>query len=313
MADKKITWGISIPQAFTDGVIDLGLVRECVIQAEEKGYDSLWVQEQLFGGAPVLEAISLLGYVSAVTSRVKLGTSVMLPAFHDPIRLAKSLSSLDQISGGRLILGVGFGGWRDTYGSLNVPREGLARRFEESLRVMESLWTEKDASFSGEFWKLEGQPMQPKPVTRIPLWFGGRAPAALHRAVRMGDGWMGAGSSSSESFAEGAERVRQLLKDSGRDPATFAIAKRVYLAVDDDKERAERRLVEWFGHFYGNGNLARKVAVWGSAEEVASELALLIKAGAQMLMLNPVLDLPFHIDTLWQDVGPLAEAKAASL
>ncbi len=314
MADTSISWGISVPQAFDDGVVDMGLVRECAAQAETLGYDSLWVQEQLFGRMDVLEAVSLLAYVSAVTSRVRLGTSVMLPAFHDPIRLARSLASVDQMSGGRTILGVGFGGWRDNYAPLNVPREGLARRFEESLRVVESLWAEEQPTFAGEFWRLEGQSMKPKPAQRpgIPIWFGGRAAAALRRAVRMGSGWMGAGSSSFDSFVEGVGIVRQALEEEGRDPAGFTVGKRVYVAVDDDKERAERRLVEWFGHYYGNGDLAKRVAVWGSAAEVASELGKLIEAGAEMLMLNPVFDLPYHIETLWRDAAPLAERGGAA-
>jgi len=134
--------------------------------------------------------------------------------------------------------------------------------------------------------------MEPKPVQQPhpPLWFGAREAIALRRAVRHGDGWMGAGSSSSADFVRQAAEIRRFLEEAQRDPATFAISKRVYIAIDQDHRRAEKRLREWFGVRYKNADMAGRVSIWGSLDECIDKLGELVDAGAQHLMLNPVFD-----------------------
>jgi alkanesulfonate monooxygenase SsuD/methylene tetrahydromethanopterin reductase-like flavin-dependent oxidoreductase (luciferase family) len=141
---------------------------------------------------------------------------------------------------------------------------------------------------------------QPHP----PIWFGAREEVALRRAVRHGDGWMGAGSSSSADFVRQYQLLRRLLGEAGRDPATFPISKRVYLAVDDDRDRAERRLREWFGARYRNADMAPRVSVWGSRSECLDKLSELVRGGAQHLMLNPVFDELEHLELLAREVMP---------
>src|SRR5277367_3394925 len=109
MTPGTIPCGISIPQTFT-GSIDLPLIRNFVPRAEALGYDSLWVQEQMIGDTPILEPVALLTYAAALSSKIRLGTAVLLTAIRNPVELAKTLATLDQLSGGRLILGVGIGG-----------------------------------------------------------------------------------------------------------------------------------------------------------------------------------------------------------
>jgi alkanesulfonate monooxygenase SsuD/methylene tetrahydromethanopterin reductase-like flavin-dependent oxidoreductase (luciferase family) len=142
--------------------------------------------------------------------------------------------------------------------------------------------------------------MEPKPVQKPhpPLWFGARHPDALRRAVRYGDGWMGAGSSTAQQFKEHVAILRESLAASNRDPSTFAISKRVYVAIDNNAGRAERRLREWFGRYYGNADLGSRVSVWGSASRCADGLAEIVQSGAQMLMLNPMFDLLEHLESL---------------
>jgi alkanesulfonate monooxygenase SsuD/methylene tetrahydromethanopterin reductase-like flavin-dependent oxidoreductase (luciferase family) len=149
-------------------------------------------------------------------------------------------------------------------------------------------------------------PMEPKPVQspHPPLWFGARDALALKRAVRHGDGWMGAGSSSSADFVAQIASLRSALDDAKRDPATFAISKRVYIAVDDNRERAERRLREWFAMRYKNADMGSKVSLWGGRAECVDKLGELIRAGAKHLMLNPVFDELEHLELLAQDVIP---------
>jgi alkanesulfonate monooxygenase SsuD/methylene tetrahydromethanopterin reductase-like flavin-dependent oxidoreductase (luciferase family) len=176
----------------------------------------------------------------------------------------------------------------------------------EGIQVMKALWTQPRASIDGEFWRFSNVPMEPKPAQKphLPVWFGAREPVALKRAVRHGDGWMGAGSSSSADFVQQIALVRRFLEEAGRDPTTFAISKRVYMAVDDDRNRAERGLREWFAGYYRNADLAPRVSVWGSRAECIDKLGGLVRAGAQHLLLNPVFDEMGHLELLAREVVP---------
>ncbi len=171
---------------------------------------------------------------------------------------------------------------------------------------MKALWTQPRASFEGEFWRFDKLPMEPKPAQQPhpPLWFGAREEVALRRAVRHGDGWMGAGSSSTADFVRQYALLRRLLDEAGRDPSTFAISKRVYLAIDDDRDRAERRLREWFGARYRSAEMAPRVSIWGSRAQCIDQLRELIRAGARHLLLNPVFDELEHLELLAREVMP---------
>ncbi len=126
----------------------------------------------------------------------------------------------------------------------------------------------------------------------------------MQRAVRHADGWMGAGSSNTESFIAGVGQVKMYLEESGRDPKSFAISKRVYVAVDNDEKRAASRLKEWFGMRYGNADMASDVSIWGSAARCVEQLAKVTEAGAEMVMLNPAFDDMEHLEVLAQEVIP---------
>jgi len=306
MTRGKTPCGIAIPQTFARSPIDLALIREFIPKAEQLGYDSLWVQEQILTSYGLLEPVTLLTYASALSAKVRLGTSVLLPVIRNPVQLAKSLASLDQLSQGRLTVGVGIGGPHIPEAVFGVSGERRARRFVEALQVMKALWTQPRATVTGEFWRFENVPMEPKPVQRPhpPIWFGAREPVALKRAARHGDGWMGAGSSSTVDFVQQYEVLQRLLDEAGRDPAAFAISKRVYLAIDNDRDRAERRLREWFAGRYRNADMGSRVSIWGGRAECVDKLGELVRAGARHLLLNPVFDELEHLALLASEVMP---------
>lgn len=306
MAVGSIPCGISIPQAFAKSPIDLDLIRGFVPRAELLGYDSLWVQEQMISDVPILEPLTLLTYAAALTSRVRLGTAVLLTVIRNPVELAKSLATLDQLSGGRLILGVGIGGPHTPHEIFGVSRERRSRRFVEGLQAIKALWTQPRASVSGEFWKFEKVPMEPKPIQRPhpPIWFGARTELGLKRAVRYGQGWMGPGSSSSQEFMQHLGLIGRLLDETKREPATFAISKRVYIAVDDNRERAERRLREWFGGRYRDAEMAPRVSIFGGRAECLDKLSELVRAGARHLLMDPVFDQSEQMETIARDIVP---------
>ena len=298
--------GISIPQTFEQSVVDVELIRKFVVRAETLGYDSLWVQEQMITDTAILEPVALLTYVAGLTSRVRLGTAVLLIVVRNPVELAKTLATIDQLSGGRLIVGVGIGGPTTPHEIFGVPRENRVRRFFEGVKVMKALWTQPKATVSGDFWNFSDVPMEPKPAQtpHPPIWFGARTEVALKRAARLGDGWMGPGSSSSAEFIQHMEWIRRLLDEAKRDPATFAISKRVYIAVDDKRDIAERRLRQWFGARYKSPDMAPRVSIFGSRTECVDKLGALVRAGAQHLLLDPVYDHVEQMELLAAEVVP---------
>src|SRR5262245_50235830 len=273
MATGKTPCGIAIPQVFSDTAVDINLIQQFVQKAETLGYESLWVQESIVGHVPVLEPLSLLTYAAALTSRLRLGTSVMLTVLRNPVQLAKLTASLDQLSQGRLTVGIGIGGHvpESVFG---LPSGQRVRRFVEGIQVMKALWTQPQAQVSGTFWQFQNIAMEPKPVQKPhpPIWFGARQAPALQRAVRHGDGWMGAGSSSTADFIEQYGLLRRFLDETQRDPATFTISKRVYLAIDNDRNRAEHRLREWLNVCYRSAYIGSQCWNWGSDSECKEQL-----------------------------------------
>jgi probable F420-dependent oxidoreductase len=256
----------------------------------------------------MLEPVTLLSYVAAITAKLKLGTSVILLPLRNPLQLAKAYSTLDVMSNGRAIMGVGLGGGHlgsheDLFG---YTREGRVTRFTEAVQIMKLLWTEPKANFQGRYWNFKDVSMEPKPMQqpRLPIIFGGHHENALRRAVKYADGWMGAGSSSSGSFIRESARLRDMLADAKRNPATFHFAKRVYLAVDSDKARAERRIREWFGKRYKNADLGPKVSIWGGAAECTEKIQEIVNGGAQQIVFNPLFDEMEHLDICAKEIMP---------
>ena len=145
-------------------------------------------------------------------------------------------------------------------------------------------------TFHGRFRDVAGLPIQPKPVQRPhpPIWFGGTAPKAFARGVRMGDAFLGAGSSTTATFVEAAKTVRRELDEQGKDATQFTIGKRVYLTVDDDAARARERVVDGLHRIYGGMPGIEAVPVSGTPDDVVRGLREVIDAGAEMILLNPV-------------------------
>jgi probable F420-dependent oxidoreductase len=306
---------ISIPQFVADREFDPGGFRGYLARAEALGFDSAWTMEQILGTIPHLGPIETLTCAAACTERLRLGCVVFVTPLRNPVHLAKSLSTLDQLSRGRLEVGVGTGGRARMFSAFEVDPATLVARFTEGLRLMRALWTEPEVTFHGRFWQLEGAAMEPKPFQKPcpPVWFGGSHPAALRRAVRHGDGFFGAGSSTTAQFAEQVRVVRAALADTGRDPGSFRIAKRVYLAVDDEAERARRRvaasLVELYGEF---GKRLEPVAVWGPPEACVRGLQEVADAGAELILLNPLRDAAAQMERLAAEVVPhLRDGRAS--
>ncbi len=287
------TFGISIPQTVEGGVFDRPAVEAFLRRAEALGFDSAWTRDQTIGDSPDLAPLEMLAFAAACTDRMRLGCAVVVSTLHSPVHLAKSLASLDQLSGGRLEVGLGTGG-RRMFSAFGVDPASFVARFNEGVALMRALWTEERVDHDGRFWQLAGAAMEPKPIQRPgpPIWFGGAHPNALRRAVAHADGFFGAGSQTTAQFAEQVRTLRVELDEAGRDPATLRIAKRVYVHVDDDTDRARQvmsaALQSIYG-FYGRSDLT-PVSVTGAPDDVADGVREVVDAGAELILLNPLVD-----------------------
>jgi len=302
-----VRFAISIPQYAADGSFDPAALRGYLGRAEELGFDSGWTQEQVLGTMPALGPVETLTYAAACTERLRLGCAVFITTLHSPVHLAKSLSTLDQLSRGRLEVGVGTGG-RRMFSAFGVDPETYVSRFTEGLALMRALWTEPQVTFKGRFWQLDDAAMEPKPFQKPapPVWFGANQPPALRRAVRLGDGFFGAGSTTTARFAEQVQLVRDELAQRGKDPAGFPVAKRVYIVADDDAERGRERIGEALDRHYGLSGQRdlTPVAVYGPPEACVRGLREVAAAGAGMILLNPLFDDAEQMERLAAEVVP---------
>jgi alkanesulfonate monooxygenase SsuD/methylene tetrahydromethanopterin reductase-like flavin-dependent oxidoreductase (luciferase family) len=284
-----VRFSISIPQRVANG-FDADGVHQYLARAEELGFEGGWTLEQTVGHAPSLAPLELLSWAAGHTTRLRLGVAVLITSLHDPLQLATAVTAVDQLSHGRLDLGVAPGGGFRQFSAFGVDRSTFISSFTEGLELMKQAWSdEPKVTFHGRFRDADGLVIQPKPVQRPhpPIWFGANAPAALARAVRLGDAFLGAGSSTTASFVEAVKTVRSELDKQAKDPANFTIAKRVYLTVDNDAARARERVVEGLHRIYGDMPGIEDVPVSGTADDVVRGLREVIDAGAQMILLNP--------------------------
>ena len=301
-------FAISIPQFYADGEFGPAAFRGYFARAEELGFHSAWAQETMLGAKPQLGPVEAMTYAAACTQQLRLGCAVFISTLYSPVHLAKSLSSLDQLSRGRLEIGVGTGGKGRPFAAFGVDPQRYVARFTEGLALMKALWTEPRVTFDGEFWQLTDAPMEPKPFQKpFPrVWVGGSVPAALRRAVRLGNGFFGAGSAPTEKFADQVQIVREALSESGRAAQDFPIAKRVYLAVDEDAGRARKRMNAELERLYGHrSEVIEAAAVAGTPADCARELHKVAEAGAELILCTPMFEPAEQVERLAATVIPL--------
>jgi len=300
-------FAIAIPQFYADGEFDPAAFRAYLTRAEELGFDSAWAQEQLLGSWNQFAPIEAMTYAAACTQRLRLGCVVFVSTLYSPVHLAKSLSTLDQLSRGRIEIGVGTGGKGRPFAAFGVDPGRYITRFTEGIALMKALWTQSLVTFDGEFWQLQDAPMEPKPFQKPypPLWFGAAGEPALRRAVRLGDGFFGAGSSPTARFAEQVAVVRAALAEAGRPTESFPIAKRVYVAIDDNAGRARTRMNTALTELYGRRVEAiEAAAVAGTAADCARELHQVAEAGAELILCTALFDQAEQMEQLAAAVIP---------
>ncbi|WIX75100.1 LLM class flavin-dependent oxidoreductase [Amycolatopsis carbonis] len=295
-------YAIAIPQYYADGSFDPGAFRDYLQRAEAAGFHSAWTQEAVFGKRPQLSPLEAMTFAAACTDTLRLGCTVFVSTLHIPAQLAKSTSSLDQLSRGRLEVGVGSGGKNRPFPAFGMRSERYLARFTEGVELLKQLWTQDSVDHDGEFWQLSGATITPRPFQKPhpPLWFGCSGPKALRRALDLGTGFFGAGSAPTADFAEQVRFVR-----AQGDRPDFEIAKRVYIAIEADAARARERVnAELTGLYGGLPPAIEAAAIAGTPDDCVRAVREVIDAGAELVLFTPLYDQARHADVIAKEIIP---------
>jgi alkanesulfonate monooxygenase SsuD/methylene tetrahydromethanopterin reductase-like flavin-dependent oxidoreductase (luciferase family) len=271
-------------------------------RAEKLGYDSVWVGDSLLA-RPRHEPITLLAGVAGRTKRVKLGTAVLLPALRNPVLLAHQVATLDQVSTGRVILGVGIASdvpnIRAEFRAAGVPFEKRVGTLMEGMRLCKAFWSGKPVDWDGR-WHVEQGVLAPTPHQPggPPIWGGGSVPAALERAGKYFDGWFPTGPDA-KRWGEGWRKVQAAAHEAGRKPDAVEPAIYLTLAVDEDAAKAEKRIDEFLVAYYGQrADLLkqRQACFSGSASAATDWIAGYVQEGARNIILRFAGEHERHMD-----------------
>jgi probable F420-dependent oxidoreductase len=188
-----VHFGVILPNYGLDSSVDG--IRRVAEQADELGFHSVWATEHIIVGSEavdpygrIYDPLVTLGWIAGWTDRIGLGTSIVLVPLHNPMLLAKQVATLQELSAGRLTLGVGMGWHKDEFDFMGVEFEGRGRRADEAIRLMRTLWSGR-RDFDGEFWSFHDATSEPRPAPVPEIWVGGSSPRAVRRARELGDAW----------------------------------------------------------------------------------------------------------------------------
>lgn len=272
--------------------------------AEEIGFDSVWASDHVIMPENRVGMFSknfydpfiLLSYIAADTSRIKIGTSVIILPYRNPVVVAKMIATLDVLSGGRVIFGVGPGWMKEEFETLGVPHNARGRMTNEYLRAIKVLWESDSPDFEGEFVKFSGVKFHPKPLQKPhpSIWIAGSSEHAIKRAVRLGDGWHPTWVSP-EDVRSGIAELRSVAEKEGRDLSGFAytVRNRIKIIIGDgeslpDKKRNEPSFV-----------------LRGTVSEITDYIAEYRELGVSHIIFDPDVD---NADEIFDIMKRLAES-----
>ena len=287
-----------------EGAAQTAPLLKLAARAEALGYDSVWVGDSVLA-RPRHDPLTLLAGVAGHVPRIALGTAVLLPALRNPVLLAHQVATLDQVSEGRFILGVGIArdvpNIRAEFAACGVPFDKRVGRMMEGLRLCRALWSGAPIDWEGR-WPVSGGTLAPVPhrLGGPPIWIGGNTPASLRRVGKWFDGWF-PNAPDAAQFAAQWQEVRAIATAAGRDPSQLSAAMYLTLTLDDDAARADARMDAFLEGYYGApaAVLRQRQAVYsGGAGGVAEWLDGYARAGATDLVLRFAGDHERHLEML---------------
>jgi alkanesulfonate monooxygenase len=330
-------FGVFLPSVIDERPPSLEALCAYAERAEALGLDSLWVIDHLFRAAPSykvtwLEPLTVLTAVAARTRRATLGTGILVLPIRDPVILAKQVASLDVLTGGRVILGVGTGWNENEFAACRIPYAERGGRAEEIIELLKRLWTEERVTFEGRYYRVRDVTLEPRPVQRPhpPIWIGGgvwypdraahltdlpgyRPAAVLRRVARLGDGhfpsYRAMVDSDMTHVRRAFERVRAVAREYGRDPAGLTLATQEYLYLVEGGSRGFDRARAAVARFTPLPfEEARRLYLLGTPDEVVRMIRARLAAGVQHVTFCPIVPDPAQLELLARRVLPRVRA-----
>jgi alkanesulfonate monooxygenase len=282
------------------------------VEMEELGFDSLWVWDHILLGVephfPIIDSLSLLTAVAARTSTIKIGTGILVLPLRNPLVLAKQLSSIDQISQGRLMMGMASGWYKREFDAVGIPFEKRGKIMDQNLEIMKRLWSED--MVAGEYppHNLRNAVMFPKPYQqpRPPLLIGGYVDRVLKRAALGGDGWL-TYFYTPEGFTKSWDKIRNFAEEGGRDPDTLANCNQLPIMVGNSRAEVEGPMMEWLNaewDFAGWSDSTTDSAIMGTPEECVEQLQAHLDVGVQKIIFVPYKYEREQVNTIARDILP---------
>jgi alkanesulfonate monooxygenase len=271
------------------GLVDYG------VKVEELGYDSVWVWDHMLLGVdpnfPIIDSLTVLTGIAARTSRIKMGTGILVLPLRNPVALAKQLASMDQLSHGRLIMGMAAGWYKREFDAVGIPFDKRGKLMDENLEIMTRLWTEH--MVDGEYMnhKISAAVMYPKPYQkpRMPLLIGGYVDVVLKRAAVKGDGWL-TYFYKPEDFKRSWDKMRNFAGEAGKDPDTLLNASQLPICVGKSKAAVQEGMMDWLNKewdFPSHSDCSRESAIMGTVDECVEQLREHHRVGVQKIIFVP--------------------------
>jgi len=284
--------------------------------AEALGFESLWAWDHVLLGVkpafPILDAVSVLVAIAARTCQIKLGTGVLVLPLRNPVVTAKTLASLDQISKGRLILGVAAGWYAREFDAVGVPFTQRGRIFERNLELLIRLWTEESVSGQMDGLNLREAVLLPKPYQqpRPPILIGGYVDAVLRRVARLADGWL-TYFYTPDGFARSWTKIQTYAREYGRNPGTLTATNQLAIYVGPSRAEADALMRQWLTTEWDVAAWSDSTiehAIRGTAEECAAQLRPHLAAGVDRIIFIPYRYQLQQVERLAREVIPRLSA-----
>lgn len=288
------TFGLAV-ENFTsaESTPDIGRLLNTARRAEELGFTSLWVWDHLFLGSrqpfPQLEALTTLAVLASHTTTIELGTGVLVLPIRDPALLAKTAATIQEVSGGRLRLGVAAGWYEREFDATGTPFKTRGQVFERNLEICMRLWTEDEVTGTWDDLSFRRVKMLPQPKPRPQVLIGGYVDRVLKRAATLGDGWL-TYFYTAEGFRESWRKVLQFAEEAGRDPGELRSLNQLPICIDSSREKAQARTGPWLASYFDTpawSDATPDSAVCGTPEDCAEQLQAHLDAGVQEICLVP--------------------------
>lgn len=279
-------------------------------RAEALGFESLWAWDHVLLGVepsfPILDSVTTLGSIAARTTRIKLGTGVLVLPLRNPLIAAKALGSLDVISGGRLILGVATGWYAREFDAVGVPFKQRGQHFERNLDILLRLWTEERVTLKVDEFNLREAVMVPRTVQRPrpPVLIGGYVDAVLKRAATKGDGWL-TYFYRPESFMRSWQKIQAFAREAGRDPSALTATNQLAIYVGTSRSETAAPMRQWLQTEWDVAAWSESTiehAIHGSPEECVEQLRAHIATGVHRIILIPYRYQPEQVERIAKEV-----------